>query len=289
MKEVFNQDLSKEEKPGGIFIIKLLFKEKPQFPAKKKLTEVMKKRLGNIDCFWYNDKGAGIAAKDHISRFEDGDSPAMLMIAPATPFNGEETDGFARSQMWDCPDKDRVLKECKHQIIATDMLSSALPPMERANLDMDFAEAVMELFPDCEAILFFNSGKLFLAGDFRNHNIPRNDRFIKFAVNVRFFTVNGTDEMIVDTLGMSLVFIPDLQYHFCGLDPNLAVNHAYCIASYLLENENPIKDGDTVDSITENGQFDRVNMWRCSYEQALIQPAREVIDIYMNEFAAGNR
>ena len=191
--------------------------------------------------------------------------------------------------MWDCPDKDRVLKECKHQIIATDMLSSALPPMERANTDMDFAEAVMELFPDCEAILFFNSGKLFLAEDFRNHNIPRNDRFIKFAVNVRFFTVNGTDEMIVDTLGMSLVFIPDLQYHFYGLDPNLAVNHAYCIASYLLENENPIKDGDTVDSITENGQFDRVNMWKCSYEKALIQPAREVIDIYMNEFAAGNR
>jgi hypothetical protein len=29
--------------------------------------------------------------------------------------------------------------------------------------------------------------------------------------------------------------------------------------------------------------------WRCQYENALIQPAREVIDIYMNEYAAGQR
>lgn len=289
MKEVFNQDLSKEEKPGGVFVFKLLFKEKPQFPAKEKLTEAMKKHLGDTDCFWYDDKGAGIAAKEHICHFKDGDSPAMLMVAPACPFKGEETDAFTTSQMWDCPDKDRVLKECKYQVIAADMLSAALPPVERANMDMDFAEAAMELFPDCEAVLFFNSGKLFSAGDFRNHNIPRDDRYVKFAVNVRFFTVNNSDEMIVDTLGLSLMFIPDLQYHFRSLDPNHVVNHAYCIASYLLQNENPIKDGDTVDSITEKGRFDRVNMWKCSYEQALIQPAREVIDIYMNEFAAGKR
>ena len=44
--------------------------------------------------------------------------------------------------------------------------------------------------------------------------------------------------MLVDTLGMSLLFLPDLQYHFRGLDPNLMVNHAYNTASYLLINDN---------------------------------------------------
>ena len=44
--------------------------------------------------------------------------------------------------------------------------------------------------------------------------------------------------MLVDTLGMSLLFLPDLQYHFRGLDPNLMVNHAYNTALYLLINDN---------------------------------------------------
>ena len=44
--------------------------------------------------------------------------------------------------------------------------------------------------------------------------------------------------MLVDTLGMSLLFLPDIQYHFHGLDPNLIVNHAYNTASYLLINGN---------------------------------------------------
>ena len=44
--------------------------------------------------------------------------------------------------------------------------------------------------------------------------------------------------MLVDMLGMSLLFLPDIQYHFHGLDPNLMVNHAYNIVLYLLINDN---------------------------------------------------
>lgn len=289
MKKAFKQDLSKEENPGGVFIVKLLFKESPHLPPQEKLEEVMEKHLGNIDCFWYDDKGAGIAAKDHICHFKDADVPPNFMITPPCEFKGEEIGVFERSQMWDCPDKDRVLEECKYQIIITDMLAGALPPVERANMDMDFTEAAIELFPNCEAILFLNSFKLFLAENFSNNNVFGVDRYVKFAVNARFFTVENTDDMIIDTLGMSLLFLPDLQYHFHGFDPNLIVNHAYCTASYILSNDNPIKAGDPIDSITENGDFDKENMWKCNYENALIQPVREVIDICMNEFASGKR
>ena len=44
--------------------------------------------------------------------------------------------------------------------------------------------------------------------------------------------------MLVDMLGMSLLFLPDIQYHFHGLDPSLMVNHAYNIVLYLLINDN---------------------------------------------------
>ncbi len=37
--------------------------------------------------------------------------------------------------------------------------------------------------------------------------------------------------MMVDTLGMSVLSLPDLQYHFHGMDPNAVVNHAYNMLS----------------------------------------------------------
>jgi hypothetical protein len=154
---------------------------------------------------------------------------------------------------------------------------------------MDFLEALVEIYPDCKAVYFAASGKLFTADEIRNHQIPRESRFVYFAVNVRFFNIQGTDDMLVDSLGMYTLYLPDVQYHFHSVDPNLIVNHAYNVLSYIFANENPIKSGDPIDSISENGYMCRDVMWKCNYEGSLIQPAREVIDICMNEYASGER
>ena len=65
-------------------------------------------------------------------------------------------------------------------------------------------------------------------------------------MNVHFFTIQGGEDMLVDTLGMSLLFLPDIQYHFHGLDPNLMVNHAYNTVLYLLINDNTKQSAYTV-------------------------------------------
>ena len=153
---------------------------------------------------------------------------------------------------------------------------------------MDYLEALVELYPQCEAVYNANSGKLILADDIRKKEMPGIDRFIRYAVNVRFFNVQGTEDSVVDTLGLSLLYIEDLQYHFHDMDPNWIVNHAYNVASYLLNNDNPMKDGDTIDGI-RNGMIVQDIQWKCQYEDALIQPARIVMDVCMGEYAAGNR
>lgn len=286
---VFQQDLSQQDNPGGVFIMKLLFREPVSLPEKDRLTAVMEKHMGEVDCFWHDEKGAGVAAKNYISQFKEGPIPVQLMITPCTAFDGSEIDDFQRSQMWDCQgERDRILSECHYQVFGTDMMAACLAPKVRAEMDMNFLEALVELYPDCEAVYFFNSGKLILTRNIRGNKLPNLDRFIKFAVNVRFFNIQGTEDMVVDTLGMGILFIPDLQYHFHGMDPNWVVNHAYCIASYLLSNDNPIKSGDTVDGVAD-GAISRQVQWKGRYEGALIQPAREVIDIYMNEYASGQR
>ena len=72
------------------------------------------------------------------------------------------------------------------------------------------------------------------------------------------------------------------------MDPNLVVNHAYNVASYILENDNPIEDDETIDGI-KDGNMSREIQWRCQYEDSLLQPSRAVLDINMGEYAAGNR
>ena len=133
------------------------------------------------------------------------------------------------------------------------------------------------------------SGKLLEREKVLNNPLKGEDRFLWFGVNVRFFNIQNTSDSIVDTLGMTLLYLEDLQYHFHDMDPNWVVRHAYTIASYCLANSRPIKDGDTVDGVADNGNLDQSIQWKCRFEDAIVKPGRPVLDINMDQYAAGGR
>ncbi len=291
--KIFSQDLEKKSPvPGGPFLMQILFKSPVSMPEKEHMVSVLEEHIGKTECFSYDEEtaGASFAALEHTAKFKNGEqAPVSLMITGCHDFKGNGFDAFTMSQMWDCQnDKERILKECKYQVIATDMLSAGLSTHERANLDMDFLEALLKIYPTSEAVYFQNCGKLFLTSDIRQIKEEGLKRFIRFGVNVRFFNIQGTDDMIIDTLGMSTLFLPDLQYHFHSMDPNCIVEHAYNVCSYILENDNPIKDNETIDG-WENGRISQKLQWVCQYEDALVQPPRPVIDINTGRYAAGER
>jgi len=93
---------------------------------------------------------------------------------------------------------------------------------------------------------------------------------------------------MVDTLGMSTLFYPDVQYHFHGMNSDEIVNHAYSVLYYIFEHDNPIDDGQTIAGL-ENGDMNPDIKWKVQYEDSLIQPVRTVIDINMGEYASGSR
>ncbi len=182
--QVFRQNLDdkKGSQPGGPYLIQMLFKAPASMPDKETMTAVMEKHVGAVECFCHDKKTAGFAAQDHIAEFKDGRAPVQLMVTGCEKFKGKGFDAFLMSQMWDCQeDRERIFKECRYQVVATDMLAAALPVLERANLDADFVEALAELYPTCEAFYlaelyptceafyFQNCGKLFLAEDVRTH------------------------------------------------------------------------------------------------------------------------
>lgn len=286
---IFQQDRSQKASPGGPFPIQLLFREPTELPDKETMTAVMERRVGPVECFCYDGSLAGFSAREHIAHFQDKDVPVQLMVMGCKAFSGAGIDDFTRNQMWDClEDRDTLLTECRYQVMAVDMLTSALPARERADLDMDFLEALAELYPACAVFYFPSCGKLLRAEEVQGHHIPREDRFIRFGVNVRFFNIQGTGDRLIDTVGMSTLFLPDLQYHFHTMDPNWVVGHAYDLASYILQNDSPIQPGETINGI-EGGELCAEIKWPCQYEEALIQPVREVLDVCMGQYAAGQR
>lgn len=275
---------------GSIFVIHLLMEEPCAMPDKDFALSILSKHLGDVESFSYDETSAGFAAKRYSVHYEqeNKDIPPMLMFTRADEITKPVMDEIDQSQTWDCEEADEILSSCKYQAFANDMMAAGLHYMDRAEMLIDYVEALMEIYPKCKAVVFETSKKMFTREAILNCRMPKEAKFIYYAVNVRFFRIQGTDDMVVDSVGMSTLFMPDLQYHFHGMDPNWVVNHAYNFLSYMFDHENPIKNNDHIDGI-EDGKISRNVRWDVRYEGALIGPDREVIDVNMNEYASGTR
>jgi len=289
--KVLNQDLNEiAEHPGMVFIVHLLMTEKCEMPDKQTMQNVMNKHFGDIDCFCHNEKTAGFAPKKYSVHYEKDnvDVPPQLMITGCFKIEQPVMDELSASQIWNCQNGLEILESCEYQVVATDMMASGLYYKDRAEMLVHYIEALAELYPSCKAFVFETSKKMITREAILNCSMPYEDRFIYYAVNVRFFNIQGTDDMLIDSIGMSTLFMPDLQYHFHGIDPNAVVNHAYNLLSYIYENENPIKSNDHIDGL-DGDVMSRDIQWDLQYEDSLIQPIREVIDVNMGKYASGNR
>ncbi len=279
-------------RPGGVFMAQLLMKEQCSAPSLERMKEVLSAHLGKVEIYGEQNLEKGLfhfSALNYESQFSDARVPVQLSVLGCETFHADRIDEMKRSQMWNCrEDRDRILTECKYAVMVNDMLGGGLQARTRANMLMDYLEALMELYPSCEAVYFLNSGKLVPADLIRRGEIKGLDRYIQFCVNVRFFHINGTNDHVIDTLGLSLLYIEDLQYHFHDMEPDWVVGHAYSMASYILTGDRPVKNGDTIDGIVD-GRLVQDIQWKCHFEDSLIEPRRPVLDICMGEYAAGER
>ena len=292
-KPLLEQDLSQKEEFSAVFSMHLLFEEKCDMPEKEKIIEVLHRHLGDVECFSYAQDGiSGFAAKDYNCEIGGKTVCPVLNLCCCTDFAPQEKlDIMITSQMWDCTDeqKKEIPEKCRYQVFVTDMFGSAVHYKQRAEMLMNYLDALVELYPGCKAVFFPTAGKIYPADRIRANDVPKKQRFLTYAVNRRFFNITGTeDDMIVDSLGMSILGLPDLQYHFHGFDVNEIICHAMNMLIYIFDNDNPIDNGDTIDSIS-GGVLTRDVMWKCQYEDSLIQPVRTVIDVNTGKYAAGNR
>lgn len=277
------------ERPGSVFVIHLLMDKPCGMPNRDNMIEIMNKYLENVECMHYDKKVVDFVSKKYlITNEKEIDLPVHLLISECVEINEPIMDDIAKTQLWDVENGIDILDSCNYQVVATDFLADFLNYKDRANMLVEYIEALVELYPTCKAVVFDTSKKMLKREDIVNCKISKEHRFIHYAVNIRYFNITGTNDMLVDTLGMSTLFMPDLQYHFHAINPDQIINHAYNFLIYIFDNDNPIKNRDTIDGLKNKDSNENLK-WKVQYEDSLIQPIREVIDVNTLEYASGNR
>lgn len=272
------------EKQGNVFVTHMLFREKPAMPSKTKIREILEKHLGKIEITDEKSENYGFAALEFICKFSDGNVPVMLNLLPTDDMEGLELSPLQVSQFRNVANPEEILNNCGFRIIGVDMLGDALADYkDRARLCAGYVEAMFEAFPQMLGMYVHNSESMITHSDILNQDEPLVDKVLQCFLNVRFYNIEGKSDFLIDTVGMGLFRLPDLQYHFHNLKPNDVVNHCYNVAYYIFENDCPIENGHTIDGIFEGQNFG------CHFEDSLIEPPRFVMDLDMGEFASGSR
>ena len=156
-EKVLQQDVSNVEgHPGMVFIIHLLMEEMCEMTDKQFMLDVMNKHLGETDCFCHNGKVAGFAPKKYKIHFEkeNRDISPQLMIMQCIKNEKPVMDEIAETQLWNCQNGDEILNKCSYQVFATDMMAANLDYKERAEMLVDYVEALVEMYPTCKAVVF---------------------------------------------------------------------------------------------------------------------------------------
>lgn len=288
--KVLNQNLDDKAPEQQLLIAQLLFTEKPRQANPEKLQAALEKLVGTVNNISENPEQPSYAVEAFKAEFKDS-APIPVLASFVGPYEfSAELDELTSSQFWDVQDGAELMNACKYFVSAFSMLSGGLHYKQQAELFLAQIEAALECYPNCRAIYVPHSGKLTLPSYFyegRQYGMVQN--FIRMAVNTRFFRIDNSEDMVVDTLGFYAFGAADVQVHFHGMVPDHVVRYVYNIADYQFQSEFSVKSGDTLDGIDQNGRIQPYIEWHAQYEDSLIQPVRPVLDINCGKFAAGTR
>ena len=90
------------------------------------------------------------------------------------------------------------------------------------------------------------------------------------------FAVRPTARTVLDSLGLHVFGLPDVQCHFVDREPGEIAALLHSTASYLFDAGDVIADGHTISGLDGSGAT-------CAGGAALVEPARTVLDIDLGD------
>lgn len=269
-----------------------VFESPITMPTLDDFLEALSRKFGEIEPMMNEPKMPndpsdllGFALWEHLAFYEKEQQsiPSQLILFGPDAFDQTQWDEMIINQFWDCPDREDFAARCNYALMASNMMAASLPVVEQYQIIADYADLLLDIFPECIGIYWPHSQRLVPREVFLAQNWGRSAlHFLDGGLNVRFFNIENSDEMLFDTLGLTAIGLPDLQCHCKDLEPDDVVNFLRNLAAYLYEKGDIIEDGNTVEGI-DHGK------WRCQREDAIVEPGRLVLDILAGPYAGGGR
>lgn len=235
-------------------------------------------------CGWLAEKCGGAEQKEdgwyHLTAYDAN----VIWDAPEA-FAQQRISDFNRGQFWNIKNANGLLAGCSHMVRLQAVSKQGIDYKQHGKMLVQLIEAALQVYPSCIAVYTPASGRLVTAEQVQGNPARGGDRFLYLCVNTRFFSISGTNsDMMMDTVGLHLLGLPDVQYHFHSIDPNKLMKHAYSVASLLYTMGAMMRDEETIDGMDEGG-ITREIRWKFQYEHALIEPPRIVMAIQPGEYA----
>jgi hypothetical protein len=214
---------------------------------------------------------------------EDGPVPLLTAVLRGSALGQDGKVLPDVSQTWDWAEVEQALEGCTGSVLVTELLASLFTPQQRVAGLMSVVRVLVERTAP-RAIAWPYSQRVTDPALFSSVDLDG-------VLNVRFFTVGAQDEepaaeaaMLMDTLGLDLFELPDVQCHYRDFAPADVATMLFNTAVYLFSAGDVIDDGHTISGPAGDEHF------VCRHENAMIGPPRMVIDVDLGApYAAGRR
>ncbi|TBO44922.1 DUF4261 domain-containing protein [Pedobacter kyonggii] len=253
---------------------KLLFLDKPNLNSNQILTEV-KKHFENVE-HSFSENSLIFSFPDHPIQFADATIPVQCTIMIPDQGKSEvELPDAAFQQNWHWPEANQIAKNCTYEILVTDLMSRTLPYKERLNVFMDFLVAVVNI---TQPSAVYSSPAQKILNPLNIVSTWETDKIQMLYVicNVRLYNIsNNIDdkELLMDTVGLHSIGLPDFQIRFSTADENEIANLLWTYAYYAYEFGDIIVDGNTLEGLKTGSK------WKCEKQFSLVGPERIVVNV----------
>jgi hypothetical protein len=208
---------------------------------------------------------------------DDSPSPLLTVIMTASSV-GEDGKALPDvSQTWDWEDAEVAVSASRSSLLVTEMFGAGRTPQERWDAMSGVVAGIVRVthptvlsWPQSQRV---GDPELFVSGD------------LDGLINVRYFSIsNDPGAMVMDTLGLHVFGLPDVQCHFRDREPSEIAAMLFSTAVYLFRSGDVIADGNTISGPQGDERL------VCFHERALLTPSRQVIDVDLGDpYAAGQR
>lgn len=257
--------------------IHLLFEKKPEFdPAT--LLEAIRRYVGKVESGQEQQEGFMAFFFPEIHQeFKDGNLPAQAQLI--IPENHQVDLGrfqTAREQGAHWPEGYAKVQASRYEYFLSDFMMQTFPAATRLGVMGGLLRsAIAVLQPD--VLYFSQSDQLVDPRSFlRRHS--KEDQLFGF-VNVRLFRIaeDPQNGLMMDTLGMHALGLPDLELYFHQYAANDVAARLMDYAYYQFEEGPVIRDGDEMIGMDDS------EIWYGKRLTSSVGPEREVVRIQTKE------